>query len=308
MLVDRSPTKAGEAVGIQIPASQAGTSHTTQIMGDSGSGTGVSIISRHVELPPFYQDDPRLWFAQVDLVFANFNITSDTTRFRYVATQLSGEALRSVSDLFLNPPAENKYEAIKRRVMSAYDEGDEARLRRLLRGHEIRDEKPTAYLHRLRSLAGNQCGNAILRSLFLEQLPEHIRTILVISDTTDLQRLAEMADKAVGITKPAVASTQIVLASSSSTQAESSTQPTLQESLNALTLQVVKIQKKINRNFRFRRSRSRGRETSSRALTPTSTHANNPEMCYYHNRFGAAARKCQNPCPWTQGAKLKQEN
>lgn len=90
-----------------------------------------------MELPPFYQADPRLWFAQVDLVFANFNITSDTTRFRYVATQLSGETLRSVSDLVLNLPTENKYESIKRRVISAYDEGDEARLRRLLRGHEM---------------------------------------------------------------------------------------------------------------------------------------------------------------------------
>lgn len=135
MPIDRSPTRGPEAEGGSASANHPSNDHPLQ---RNSSNRGVSLISsRHVELPPFYQADPRLWFAQVDLVFANFNITSDTTRFRYVATQLSGETLRSVSDLVLNLPTENKYESIKRRVISAYDEGDEARLRRLLRGHEM---------------------------------------------------------------------------------------------------------------------------------------------------------------------------
>ncbi|XP_029159095.1 uncharacterized protein LOC114931282 [Nylanderia fulva] len=228
---------------------------------------------------------------------------SDTTKFRYVATQLSGEALRSVSDLVINPPAQNKYESIKRRVMSAYDEGNEARLRRLLRGHEMRDEKPTAYLHRLRALAGDQCGDAIIRSLLFEQLPEAARTILAISDTSNLQRLAEMADKALDAMRRMVTATHIVPAKSLNTQTISGTLSALEESLNALTLQVSKMQKQLDRNKRFRRSRSKGRGNQPRALTPANTHSNKPEFCYYHNRFGANARKCQNPCTWTQGAK-----
>lgn len=296
MPVDRSPTRGPETAGGSMTANHPSNDQSFQ--GDRSNG-GVSLIaSRHVELPPFFQADPRLWFAQVNLVFANFNITLDITKFRYVATQLSGETLRSrvrVSDLILNPPTENKYESIKRRVVSAY-EGDEARLRRLLRGHEMRDEKPTAYLHRLRALAGNQCGDAIIRSLFLEQLPESTRAILAISDTNDLQRLVEMTDKALDVIKPTIAATQIVPATSSKTQGDSGTQPTLQELLNALTLQVAKIQKQLNRTRRFRRLQSRGRETHTKAITPTPVHANKSEMCYYHNRLFASARKCQSPC------------
>ncbi|XP_029164797.1 uncharacterized protein LOC114936001 [Nylanderia fulva] len=305
MLVDRSPTRGTDVLGAGTTQNQPGSNQTPQGREPNG---GVSMISsRHIELPPFYQADPRLWFAQVDLVFANYNITSDITKFKYVATQLSGEALRSVSDLVINPPAQNKYESIKRRVMSAYDKGDEARLRRLLRGHEMRDEKLTAYLHRLRALAGDQCGDAVIRSLFFKQLPEAARAILAISDTSDLQRLAEMADKALDVMRPMMAATQIVPAKSPNTQATSGTQSTLEELLNALTLQVSKIQKQLDRNKRFRRSRSRGRKNQPRALTPAPTHSNKPEFCYYHNRFGASARKCQNPCTWTQGAK-PQEN
>lgn len=91
------------------------------------------------------------------------------------------------------------------------------------RGHEMREEKPTAYLHCLRSLAGDQCGDPVLRSLFMEQLPEPIRAVPAISDTTNLQRLAEMADKALDVIKSTVASTQVVPAKMSDIQTNTGT-------------------------------------------------------------------------------------
>lgn len=94
---------------------------------------------------------------------------------------------------FLTPPTGNKYESIKRRVISAYDEGNEARLRRLLRGHARRQTNdlppPFASSHR------KSVWRRRHTTLFLEQLPEPIRAILAISDTNDLQRLAEMAKR-----------------------------------------------------------------------------------------------------------------
>lgn len=101
--------------------------------------------------------------------------------------QLSGDVLDSVSDIILSPLAESKYDAIKARIVAAFDERDEKRLRRFLHNNGIRtDERLTAYLHRLRNLAAGQCSEPVLRSLFLEQLPEQVRTILVIADIQDL--------------------------------------------------------------------------------------------------------------------------
>lgn len=132
----------------------------------------VSVISsRHVELPLILSGRPMpVVYIGRSRFFANYNITLDITKFR----SLIGETLRNISNLVLNPSNENKYKNIKRYVISAYDKRDKARLRRLLRSHAMRDKKPTAYLHRLQALAENQCGNAIVRSLFLEQLPELI--------------------------------------------------------------------------------------------------------------------------------------
>lgn len=46
-----------------------------------------------VKLPPFWKDNPTLWFAQVDASFALSRITSDDTKFRYVIVNLDQTVL-----------------------------------------------------------------------------------------------------------------------------------------------------------------------------------------------------------------------
>jgi len=73
MPIDRSPTRGPEAEGGSTSANHPRSDQPLQ--GNNSNGEVSLISSCHVELSPFYQADPRSWFAQVDLVFANFNIT-----------------------------------------------------------------------------------------------------------------------------------------------------------------------------------------------------------------------------------------
>lgn len=59
----------------------------------------------------------------------------------------------------------------------------------------MEDERPSFFLQRLRNQAGTDCNEAILRSLFLEQLPENTCNILVINPQVDLAVLANQADR-----------------------------------------------------------------------------------------------------------------
>ena len=68
----------------------------------------------------------------------NNNITSNVSKFCQLAAQLSGEVLDSVSNIILTPPRDSKYDAIKKRIIIAYDE------KRLRRDNEM-SEKFTAY-------------------------------------------------------------------------------------------------------------------------------------------------------------------
>jgi len=234
------------------------------------------------------------------MAFLTNGITTDVNKFRFVALHLSGDVLDAVSDIILTPPTEGKYEVLKRRIVATYDEGDERRLRRLLRNHEISDERPTAYLHRLRNLAGGQCSDPILRTLFLEQLPDQVRAILVASDTQDLTRLAEMADRAVDAVRPTSVNAVAILNETRSNIESQDKSNDLQFSIHALQLQVEALTKQFNWEFRPRRGRSRSRDPGPRGRSPVPANKdrNSNLPCYYHKRFGSDARNCQAPCGW----------
>lgn len=62
--------------------------------------------------------------------------------------------------------------------------------KKLLDSHELENEKSSVFLQRLYNLATNQVIDAILKSIFVEQLPKKMRTILAISEVQDLVKLA----------------------------------------------------------------------------------------------------------------------
>ncbi|XP_029171250.1 uncharacterized protein LOC114940681 [Nylanderia fulva] len=106
-------------------------------------------------------------------------------------------------DIVASPPARNKYDAVKARIISSFDESSESKLRRLLQGLDLGEERPSYCLQRLRNLAAGQCSHSVLRTLFLERLPDPVRGILAANDTADLVQLALQADEIMDYTRGA---------------------------------------------------------------------------------------------------------
>jgi len=131
-----------------------------------------------VRLPPFWKDNPSLWFAQVEAAFAIHRITGDESKFCYVVLHADQSVLPFVADMITDPPAQDKYLKLKERICTVLGETSATKLRRLLGLHELGDEKPSIFLQRLRNLAVGQVTDEILKSMFMEQLPENVRTIL----------------------------------------------------------------------------------------------------------------------------------
>ena len=134
----------------------------------------------------------------------------------------------------------------------------------------------------MQQLLGDHLGptvdNAFLRELFLHRLPANVRMVLASADaTTDLAKLADMADKIVEVAAP-----PIVAATSTSVSE-------IQE-LKAEVARLTELVASITQTRPHHGcSRSRGRCPHSPAPADTQTAES---LCWYHREFGDSAKKC----------------
>jgi hypothetical protein len=174
---------------------------------DPPAATPATLAAVSVKLPPFWPADPEVWFAQVEAQFTCRNITAQRTRFDYVISSLNPEFAMEVRDLLLKPPEDHPYDILKAQLIKRTAASEQRKLQQLISGEELGDRKPTQLLRRMQQLLGDKLGSAdsssFLRELFLQRLPANVRMVLASTDaTTDLSKLAELADKVLEVATP----------------------------------------------------------------------------------------------------------
>ncbi|XP_047029504.1 uncharacterized protein LOC124637188 [Helicoverpa zea] len=269
-----------------------------EIFSDADSKCEVSKVGLPMRCPPFCPEEPAVWFAQIEGQFVLGRISSDTTKFYTVVTQLETKYAMQVKDIITKPPETNKYEKLKTELINRLSASQEKQIQQLLIHEELGD-RPSQFLRHLQNLAGPAGASDFVKSLWTNRLPQNIQTVIA-SQIADLpvEKLAEIADRVYDI----VPCTPQVTATSAST----STAPDLVKEVSELTKQVARLSSQMNSKWRGRsRSRSqsrhnqrryyRGRSNNSRTPQPPPNHPH----CYYHYTFGDKANKCRQPCTFT---------
>lgn len=293
-------------------------SSTTDPQDVSLSTQQIAGISLSLRVPPFWRDKPRLWFITFEAATRDVK-KSEAQRAQMVIAQLEKEDIEQICDLLYNPPADHQYTAIKERLISVYEESDSKQLQKLLSDMDLGDQKPSQLLRRMRSLAHKKVPDDTLRLMWMNLLPAHVRSVLVVSDTiskeTALEELAKLADKMMEQTSEISA----VSVASTSTQ-QSRDEPVgiqnLVEEIRKLHLEIAEL--KTYRHSRHDRSRTPPRRyygrnprnsyrarSSSRSRSRSSTPAPPSTHCFYHRRFGKNARHCTTPCNYNTDTKTE---
>ena len=253
--------------------------------------TPATLASVSVKLPPFWPSDPEIWFAQVEATFTTRRITTEKTRFDYVIASLSPEVATEIRDLVLKPPETTPYKILKEQLIRRTAASEQRRLQQLFNAEELGDRKPTQLLRRMQQLLGERASttdSTFLRELFLQRLPSNVRMVLASTNTTaTLEELAELADKVVEVAAPAVAA-PIVATTSASPSPEILAEI---EQLRSVVEQLQTSVKQLTRQSRGR-SHSRNRQHSPAPQEQTT--------CWYHQKYGSKAKKCNPPCNFTQ--------
>lgn len=245
-----------------------------------------------IRIPPFWPDEPELWFAQLEGQFVLSNITDDNVKFAQVLSRIEPKQAREVKDI-THPSAQQKYEAIKKTLIQRLSISQEQRIRQLLEHEELGDRKPSQFLRHLSTLAETIVPDDLLRTLWLGRLPTQMQAILTTRIQDRLEDVAEQADRI-----HEVGSRALVLATSTQPQATSSAWETQTEALRqqvaALTTQMTSLAKNMKRERT--RSRSRGRQRDRSRSRTERKKPRQEGVCFYHRRFGSKAKKCTKPC------------
>ncbi|XP_035223556.1 uncharacterized protein LOC118196236 [Stegodyphus dumicola] len=172
--------------------------------------------------------------------------------------------LNSVCDIVLHPPVTGKYDTLKTRLIELHSESEESKIRTLLQGLELGDQRPSQLLCRMRNLAGETVGEPLLKSLWISRLPQNTQSILAALND-DLPKLAVVADKITDLTT-------LPHINSAATASTSS-----------IEQQVAELTKQCRSSGRYRQYKEP---------------CNN--ICFYYTNFGSKARKCVSPCNFRQ--------
>ena len=231
-----------------------------------------------VKIGAFWKRHPQLWFTQLEAQFQLANVTSDSTKYYHLISKLDAEILECCSDLIRVPLANDKYKTVKARIIKDFSASSENKIQQLLRGCELGDRCPSQLLREMKNLAGGIItGEGFLKKLWLQRLPETTQAVLKVSeDTLDLATLAEQADKLADIVKvqPAIMAINDPLG------------------LDEMKAQIAALGSEISA---FRRQ-AQGLSRNQRLPRNASQGTGDESYCYFHLRFGAAARKCREPC------------
>ena len=214
-----------------------------------------------MKIPKFLPDQPAVFFVMTESQFALRNVTSDDAKYYHVVSALPPEVVSRIVDLVTAPPTANKYDAIKRRLTDSYARTPMERATRLLEIADLGGRSPLALRDEMRNLARGEDGEFLLRAIFLRALPEEVRR--VVRDSTTLDEIANAAENHFTKTGAALDPRRSVYVAGSDADDADSVAA-------------------------FRRHPERA---GSKSSAPRER-----DICFYHAKFGANAKKCNAPC------------
>ena len=255
----------------------------------------METVSNYIVKPPeFWKKSPNLWFAVLEAEFETSNIRSDSKKYFTVLKGLDEKTINKISDIVKDPPETDKYLTIKKALISRTSESENSKFQKLLQNLDLGDRKPSELLREMKTLAGDQVSEQIVKQLWLQRLPSNISVILTIS-SEPLDNIANMADKIIE-----TYSHNITINSLTS---ESKIKNNNLFEVNDLVNQINELKSEVQY---LKRSRSRSNDYNRKSRSKSNNNNENRKdkpFCWYHYRFKNNATKCVSPCSFNSNSK-----
>ena len=197
------------------------------------------------------------------------NITNDDTKYAMIIDSLTEDEGEKIQSLLRQPPTQNKYETLKRKLLSTFQINTHTRIRELLNLSPLGDQLPSQLLQKMRRLMAEDDYKVIFDEIFLSHLPESIRQELSKpGKMDDLDTAGQLAD-----------------------QLYSETDIKLRQ-----TPQICAFGYQNRGNYNARRARGSQPYARGRNRQNYESRRPNPRHCVNHQRYGKNCYTCLGNC------------
>jgi hypothetical protein len=148
-----------------------------------------------LRLPSFWVDKPVSWFVLAESRFRLHGIHREQTKYDYLVSALTKEAVSLVLDVVEHPPERLPYSALKQSLLDSHQLSDYQRIAALHKMEPLGGRKPSELLASMLELCPRGHETSIFFThLFLERLPAELRITLGEDDHQNVRALAKKAD------------------------------------------------------------------------------------------------------------------
>lgn len=157
------------------------------------SSTPAESAAVAVKPPLFDESAVTRWFSIIESQFVLANITTASTKFHHVLSNLPVKILNQVSDDVIQSA---DYDKLKTSLIDLFSRSKPELFDSLINKNPITFTKPTQYLNELRKIATPLgLGEDFLKIKFIKALPDNIRPLIATYDSnTTLEELARVSD------------------------------------------------------------------------------------------------------------------
>lgn len=241
------------------------------------TSNGATVAAVAVKLPPFTSKNPQTWFQRAEVKFRLSRVTDEVTRADHVLNSMSEQVMEKISGWLSRQEDNLKYADLKTFIMERFSVSMSERAQQLLAlAHQpIGDQTATECWDEIQQLMKNPTTISLEREILLQRLPDSVRRAIPDAHELSEDDLLKQADSLLSTDKAtarrAASRTPVCLVTEDSDDDYEN---------DHTDINAVGSRREPRDSRRFRKT---NREETT--------------LCYYHIKFGNAAKKCLPGCP-----------
>src|SRR5450830_1058322 len=258
----------------------------------AGGITAPATTAVSFKLPPFYLEDPLMWYTQSEAVFRRRLCRDPAQRFDAVVEALPPHIAIAARDIIFSVDPDTDpaaYQKLKDHLLSAYGKTKWQLAAAVLDSPMLGDRKPTAALTEMRANKPPNCQeDTLFQLLFIRCLPHAVGSQIMAADLPNVDAMAAMADRIIALPRATPTASNIEdpgLVAAVTSRGRSPTRPAAKGGRGG-------------GGGRGGNAGSAGRGRGGRAATPGGEIGKKLSWCKYHILYEEKAEKCISPCNW----------